>query len=99
MEYNSCLASLPEWCKKALRSSPIQYKVALEKISLLDLQILSNFIQNISDIGVSGFGYRCFWNNGDTSILALNEDWHNLVKDKEFEKLNLAFIKEEGKCN
>tara|TARA_B110000967_G_C18847049_1_gene542556 strand:- start:1371 stop:1667 length:297 start_codon:yes stop_codon:yes gene_type:complete len=74
MEYNSFLASLPEWCKKALKSSPIQYKVSLEEISLLDLQVLSNFIQNISDIGVSGFGYRCFWKNGDTSILALNED-------------------------
>jgi len=44
---------------------------------------------------VNGFGYRVFFQNGDTSIFTANKDWDELVKLDGFLGVNLDFVKNE----
>ena len=95
MEYNKFFKGLPEWCKQSLKEAPVNYELLLKKSKPHELLFLSKYLKVISGYGITGFGYRIFWQNGDTSIFALNKDWYGLIKNEQFNALNLDYIKNE----
>ena len=95
MNYIDFLDVLPKWCKEALRNAPPEYKLTLKSLSSSNLESLATFLNTIDGLGVLGFGYRCFWKSGETSIFAFNSDWNDLMKIEGFNSLNLEFIANE----
>jgi DNA-binding CsgD family transcriptional regulator len=95
MKYKNFLLELPSWCREALISAPLEYKNIIQNTSSDSLNKLINFFKEIDDLGVMGFGYRCFWKNGETSIFAINKEWYDLVNIAGFKLLNLAFVRSE----
>jgi DNA-binding CsgD family transcriptional regulator len=95
MRYNLFLSKLPKWCREALTNSPLEYKNSFQNTSAESLSKLIAFFTKIDNLGVMGFGYRCFWENGKTSILAMNKEWHGLIQSSGFKLVNLAFVKSE----
>jgi len=95
MNYTDFFAALPIWCQEALESAPLEYTLVIKNTSSCNLEILVRFLKIVDELGVLGFGYRCFWKNGETSIFAINRDWHNLMKIEGFNALNLDFITNE----
>lgn len=86
---------LPKWCKESLINGPFNYRAAIRKFSAKDQENFIKFVNAIDKLGVMGFGYRCFWKNGETSIFALSEDWNTLDSSNGFKQLHMDYIKAE----
>jgi DNA-binding CsgD family transcriptional regulator len=92
---DSFFKELPEWAIDALENNVDKNKKILKSLNMEQLNLLTDFFNDISRIGVNGFGYRVFFQNGNTSIFTVNKDWDRLVKIDGFLRVNLDFVKNE----
>lgn len=95
MNIEELVKKLPKWARSAVLSAPQNYSEVLRKINDQHLSSLAQALWELDKLGIIGFGYRCFWQNGDTAIFSLNKDWHDLIKLDGFIALNNTYIRDE----